>query len=321
MVLAGGGRAAGVDSRRRGGGSARRAGGRCRSAGARRCPWPSGRGAVRRRHRALDSPGGGAAADGSWVVGDSWRPAPSPGRCRAAGARSTLGGPSRAGRLVVPDPAHDLGGARLSGARRVVVRAGRRAGDPARQRRGLRRQGGQPAPRDGPPAGRRARRPVRVLPRREDVARLGPKRPPLAAGVRSDGTACPGRADPASPRPSALAPGVVVEEVDVNGRPPSAALRAAGWPRRRSLLRLGRPLRRGRRPERCVARPGRRRGVRVLPLRQPLDAVVLRSTASGRPTWRSVGPQRGPRRGRRWHGARPHDSLLRHPPRRRPPAG
>ena len=66
---------------------------------------------------------------------------------------------------------------------------------------------------------------------REDVVRLGPKRPPLALGARADGTGhvrvarTPGIA--AALRRAA--PGWSVEEVDVPGPPTSADLRGAGW--------------------------------------------------------------------------------------------
>ena len=81
-------------------------------------------------------------------------------------------------------------------------------------------------------------RAVRVVLSREDVVRLGPKRPPLAAGVRADGTGVvrvvrtPGIADAIT----AAAPGLAVEEVDVAGLPTSAALRAAGWAEAGALL-------------------------------------------------------------------------------------
>jgi aerobic-type carbon monoxide dehydrogenase small subunit (CoxS/CutS family) len=74
-------------------------------------------------------------------------------------------------------------------------------------------------------------RPVRVLASREDVVRLGRKRPPLAAGIRSDGTGvvrvarCPGMAEAIT----SVAPGLTVEEVDVAGPPVSTDLRGAGW--------------------------------------------------------------------------------------------
>jgi aerobic-type carbon monoxide dehydrogenase small subunit (CoxS/CutS family) len=74
-------------------------------------------------------------------------------------------------------------------------------------------------------------RAVRVLLSREDTVRLGPKRPPLAAGIAADGTGIvrvartPGIADTIR----SVAPGLAVEEVDVAGPPTSADLRAAGW--------------------------------------------------------------------------------------------
>jgi xanthine dehydrogenase small subunit len=70
--------------------------------------------------------------------------------------------------------------------------------------------------------------PVRVLLSREDVVRLGPKRPPLAAGVRGDGTGSvvvartPGIA-------ARFGPGFTVQEVDLAGPPTTTELRAAGW--------------------------------------------------------------------------------------------
>ena len=81
-------------------------------------------------------------------------------------------------------------------------------------------------------------RPVRVLYTREDVVRRGPKRPPIGAGIRADGTGVvrvvrtPGIAAGIA----AIAPGVTVEEVDVAGPPTSAALRAAGWAEAAVLL-------------------------------------------------------------------------------------
>jgi xanthine dehydrogenase small subunit len=74
-------------------------------------------------------------------------------------------------------------------------------------------------------------RPVRVLLSREDVVRLGPKRPPVAAGIRADGTgelrvaATPGIAEAVA----AAAPGLAVTEVEVAGPATSSALRGAGW--------------------------------------------------------------------------------------------
>lgn len=74
-------------------------------------------------------------------------------------------------------------------------------------------------------------RPVLVVLSREDVVRLGPKRPPVAVGVRADGTgvlrvvATPGIAAAVS----SVAPGLVVEQVEVAGPATSVAIRAAGW--------------------------------------------------------------------------------------------
>jgi aerobic-type carbon monoxide dehydrogenase small subunit (CoxS/CutS family) len=74
-------------------------------------------------------------------------------------------------------------------------------------------------------------RPVRVVLSREDTVRLGPKRPPIAAGLRADGTGVvrivrtPGVAE----RIGSVLPGVEVQEVDVAGPATSADLRAAGW--------------------------------------------------------------------------------------------
>ncbi len=91
-------------------------------------------------------------------------------------------------------------------------------------------------------------RAVRVLYSREDSVALGPKRPPMAAGIRADGSAvlrfartpgiaaavaalAPGRV--VGPTP---VPGLVVEEVEVVGPPTSVAIRAAGWAEAAVLL-------------------------------------------------------------------------------------
>lgn len=73
--------------------------------------------------------------------------------------------------------------------------------------------------------------PVRVLYSREDVARLGHKRPPLAAGLNADGTGVVrvARTPGIAAEISRVLPGVTVEEVDVAGPPTSVDLRAAGW--------------------------------------------------------------------------------------------
>jgi hypothetical protein len=79
--------------------------------------------------------------------------------------------------------------------------------------------------------------PVRVLLSREDVVRLGPKRPPIAAGMRLDGTGVvrvgwtPGSRDVSGWVDSFMsyAPQCSVEVVDVPGPPVSSDLRGAGW--------------------------------------------------------------------------------------------
>lgn len=81
-------------------------------------------------------------------------------------------------------------------------------------------------------------RAVRVVLSREDVVRMGPKRPPIAAGLRADGTGVvrvvrtPGIAEAIA----RVAPDLVVEEVDVPGPPTSTAIRAAGSAEARILL-------------------------------------------------------------------------------------
>ena len=79
-------------------------------------------------------------------------------------------------------------------------------------------------------------RPVRVVLSREDVVRMGPKRPPIAAGVSAGGRGIIRVAlTPGSDLRgwaealASVAPGLTVELVDVPGPPVSAALRGAGW--------------------------------------------------------------------------------------------
>lgn len=74
-------------------------------------------------------------------------------------------------------------------------------------------------------------RPVLALLDREDTVRIGPKRPPVAIGIRSDGTGImrvvdtPGIAAAVA----AVAPGVTIESVTAAGPPTSPAVRGAGW--------------------------------------------------------------------------------------------
>ncbi|HLT69888.1 MAG TPA: 2Fe-2S iron-sulfur cluster-binding protein [Acidimicrobiales bacterium] len=74
-------------------------------------------------------------------------------------------------------------------------------------------------------------RPVRVLLAREDAVRTGPKRPPVAGGMRADGTgvlrvvATSGIGEAVA----RVAPRLHVEQVEVPGPATSLDLRAAGW--------------------------------------------------------------------------------------------
>ena len=74
-------------------------------------------------------------------------------------------------------------------------------------------------------------RAVRVLFSREDSVRLGPKRPPIAAGLRADGTGVVrvARTAGVADRIRSVLPEVRIEEIDVPGPPTSDAIRAAGW--------------------------------------------------------------------------------------------
>ncbi|HEX2039632.1 MAG TPA: 2Fe-2S iron-sulfur cluster-binding protein [Acidimicrobiales bacterium] len=128
-------------------------------------------------------------------------------------------------------------------------------------------------------------RPVRVLLSREDVVRLGPKRPPVAGGARRDGSGVlrvvrtPGVAEAVA----AVAPDLRVEEVDVPGPPTSTAIRAAGWAEAAVLLAAARGAAEIGAPDGAVAEArldGDRLSIRVR-CGEPLDSVVLRSYCIG----------------------------------------
>ena len=131
-------------------------------------------------------------------------------------------------------------------------------------------------------------RAVRVLFSREDVVRLGPKRPPMALGLRADGSGIvrvartPGIAEAIA----AVAPDVVVDQVDVLGPPTSAAIRAAGWAELAAASASLRPHG----PDEVVAPNGSRASVSIasdgaVSVRvwagEVLDAIVLRSYCIG----------------------------------------
>lgn len=73
-------------------------------------------------------------------------------------------------------------------------------------------------------------RAVRVVLSREDVVRTGPKRPPVAIGLRSDGSGVIRvvRTDGVAAAIHAVAPDLNVEEVDIVGPPTSVSIRGAG---------------------------------------------------------------------------------------------
>ena len=169
-------------------------------------------------------------------------------------------------------------------------------------------------------------RAVRVLYSREDIVRLGPKRPPIAAGVRADGTGTirvvrtPGIAGAIS----RVWPELVVEQVDVSGPPTSCALRAAGWAEAAVLHASLADA-----PDTVTAPNGSVASARVdhdgvhvhVRCGDPLDEVVLRSYCTGAAHmalgWVRIGRRR---RRRRRRSCRPDDPLLRHPARADTPA-
>ena len=127
---------------------------------------------------------------------------------------------------------------------------------------------------------------VRVLLSREDSVRMGPKRPPIAGGVRDDGSGVlrVARTTGIAEIVSAYAPELIVQEVDVAGPPTSTALRAAGWAEA-AVLRAGARER----DEAVVAPNGAEAwasvdgdGVHVtVRAGAPLDQVVLKSYCVG----------------------------------------
>ena len=83
-------------------------------------------------------------------------------------------------------------------------------------------------------------RPVRALYSREDAVRLGPKRPPVAGGANADGSGLlrVARTPGIAATVNAVAPDLVVEEVEVEGPATSAPANAQPAGRRRSCCSL-----------------------------------------------------------------------------------
>ncbi len=143
---------------------------------------------------------------------------------------------------------------------------------------------------------------MRVVLAREDVVRWGPKRPPIAAGLRADGsgvlrvgtTPGSGSLDGWVRALSSVAPGLTVEEVVIAGPPVSAALRGAGWAEASVLMAALEAWRADRvgagHPVTVVSADGARASVTVagdgavgvtVAAGEVLDEVVLRSYATG----------------------------------------
>ena len=82
------------------------------------------------------------------------------------------------------------------------------------------------------------RQAVRVVLSREDVVRDGPKRPPIAAGVRADGSGVirVARTEGIAEAITNIAPQFMVEEIDVFGPPTSVDIRGAGVAEAQILL-------------------------------------------------------------------------------------
>ena len=127
--------------------------------------------------------------------------------------------------------------------------------------------------------------PVRVLASREDTVRHGPKRPPIAAGIRADGSGVIRVARTAGIAEAilAVAPDLVVDEVDLAGPPTSAAIRGAGWVEAAVLMAAARGEDTVRSPDGAEATAsfdGQTISVRVR-CGAVLDEVVLRSYCIG----------------------------------------
>ncbi|MGI8493050.1 MAG: 2Fe-2S iron-sulfur cluster-binding protein [Acidimicrobiales bacterium] len=144
------------------------------------------------------------------------------------------------------------------------------------------------------------RRPVRVVLSREDVVLQGVKRPPMAAGVRPDGTGVVrlARCPAAAAAIKAFAPGLEVVEVDLAGPVASGAVRGAGWAEAAVLVvgAVARGAPTARRANATVTSPAGGRAEAVVDVDElglptsvevsvacgdPLDEVVLRSYVTG----------------------------------------
>lgn len=129
-------------------------------------------------------------------------------------------------------------------------------------------------------------RAVRVLMTREDTVRLGPKRPPIAVGVRADGSGVfrAARTDGLAAVLAGAAPHFRVEEVDLPGPPTVADIRGAGWLEAAVVSAAARDEDRVRGPggAEATATFDRDGALKVtVSCGDPLDEVVLRSYCTG----------------------------------------
>jgi len=150
-------------------------------------------------------------------------------------------------------------------------------------------------------------RPVRVLWSREDVVRDGPKRPPVAIGMASDGSGVlrfgvsgepwsRGQLDAVSALVASVAPGLELDPYPVVGPPVSAELRGALWVEAavvdacRRVIAGGGPSRRRNAPVEVISPSGGRAVAEcrsdgslavTVGAGEVLDPVVLRSYAIG----------------------------------------
>ncbi|MDE0321635.1 MAG: 2Fe-2S iron-sulfur cluster-binding protein [Acidimicrobiaceae bacterium] len=139
--------------------------------------------------------------------------------------------------------------------------------------------------------------PIRVLWSREDTVRRGPKRPPLAAGLSTNGTGIirVARTPGVTEVLRSVLPAAEVVEVDTLGPPTSMDLRAAVWAEAQMLAAALERLRTGAPPEAATATAeltspeGATARATVSPdgidvhinAGNPLDVVTLRSYAIG----------------------------------------
>lgn len=129
-------------------------------------------------------------------------------------------------------------------------------------------------------------RAVRVLLSREDTVRLGAKRPPIAVGVRPDGSGVlrATRTDGLRRAVDSVAAGLEIEEVDIAGPPTSMDIRGAGWLEAAVAVAAAREEDTIRSPHGGEARARFESDgslVVAVSCGEPLDDVVLRSYCTG----------------------------------------